>query len=143
THKLHTRCIARPQQEVAEVGASYEQHESHGGLQHPKNAPRRANNLVLQRFHLHHVLTRSEYVSARANALTPARDQRPELPFGLLRRDVSLQTSEDREKVARAILAYGRSKLKWQPQFDVAGPEGETRRDDADDIPRHAVDLAL
>ena len=44
---------------------------------------RGAYDLVLQRFHLHHVPP-GEHVSARANALTPARDKRRELRFGLL-----------------------------------------------------------
>lgn len=129
------------QDEVSEIGACNEQHESHGGLQHPEDASRRPHDRVLQRFHPHHVRTGGEYVSARANALTPARGERRELRVGLHRCHVILQTSEDREKVTRAILADGRSELERQPQLDMAVHEVETGRHDADHFPHHAVDL--
>ena len=86
THRdLAAAGLGAAHQQAGEIHARDEQHQPYAGLQQPEGAPRRTDDLVQHRFHLHDVSAGGEHMSARARALTPARHKRRQLRLGLFR----------------------------------------------------------
>ena len=129
------------QQQVGEVGARDEQDEADRGLQHPDRARGAADDLGLDRLHLQRVVLGIGHVHLGAGALAPLRQQRRQLGLGRRRRHAVLQPADEIQEMAAAVLAVGRVEPGRQPDLDVAVHHVDLRRQDADDLAAHAVEV--
>ena len=145
------RLRAREQQ-VGEIRARDQQHESNRGLQHPDRAAGAADDLLLHGIHLQDVAEvglplfrrfrqRRKDVILLAGTLSPVLNQRGELGLRGLRRDAVLQSPDEIQKVVAAILAIGGIETDRHPDLGAVVHHVGARRHDADHFASQPVDL--
>ena len=132
--------VGSREQEIGEVRARNDQHESDDALQNPDRRLHAADDVVLQRIDPKPMPGRVRHVGIRRDVL-PVHELHLEVRPRQRERHARLEATDQIEKVAAAVSRIDGIQRERQPQLDLLIVHVVAARHDADDARLHAVDV--